>query len=59
MHSPKTRTNTFIPFVVLITDDVSVRKRARLENDGAVLIEIDKVLTPDWVSTDHIQGRGK
>ncbi|KAK3172039.1 hypothetical protein OEA41_004123 [Lepraria neglecta] len=55
MYAPKTRTNTPIPFVVLVTEDVYGRKRARLEQDGAVVIQIEKVVTPKWVSTDHVQ----
>ena len=50
MHNPETRTNTSIPFVVLTTKGVSERKRARLRKDGAVVIVVDDVPLPDWIS---------
>ena len=50
MHNPETRTNTSIPFVVLTTKSVSERKRARLRQDGAIVLVVDDVPLPDWFS---------
>jgi len=48
LHATATRTNHSIPFLVLVTSDVSQRKRARLAQDGATVILTDK-LDADWV----------
>ena len=40
MHAPSTRTTKSIPFIVLCSS-VSPHKRARLEKDGATVIEVD------------------
>ncbi len=48
LHDPATRTSHSIPFLVLVTSDVSQRKRARLAQDGATVIPTDK-LDADWV----------
>ena len=50
MHNPTTRSNTSIPFVVLCTQGVSERKRARLRADGAVVIVAEDVPLPAWFS---------
>lgn len=43
LHSTSAGTNASIPFIVACTSDVTPRKRARLERDGATVIVIDKV----------------
>lgn len=51
MHQPSTRTQRNIPFVVLVTDNVSQRKRDLLTADGATVILVD-YLRPtgsDWI----------
>jgi hypothetical protein len=47
MHSPTAGTNASIPFVVVVTDETHPRKRARLEKDGAVVIEVSRI-SPGW-----------
>lgn len=49
LHSKTAGTNNSIPFLVMCTDDVSPRKRARLEADGATVIVVEK-LHADWVT---------
>ena len=49
MHQPETRTKTEIPFVILVSGDVPHEKRDRLAKDGATIIEVEYVVTPDWV----------
>ncbi len=49
LHSPSARSNNSIPFLVLVTEDVSQRKRDRLTSDGAVVLAVDK-LAADWVT---------
>lgn len=48
LHSPDTGTNNSIPFLVVCTSDVSLRKRRRLTADGATVILVEK-LSSDWV----------
>ena len=48
LHSPVTGTNASIPFLVLVTPDVSARKRARLTLDGATVIPVPKI-DSEWV----------
>lgn len=50
MHAPSTRSNTSIPFVV-ICSEVSERKRNRLKQDGAIVVEVDKIEDPTWLHT--------
>jgi alpha-N-acetylglucosamine transferase len=47
MHSTTAGTNASIPFVVVVTDEVSARKRARLEKDGATIIQVSRI-NPGW-----------
>lgn len=47
MHSPTAGTNSSIPFVVIVTDETSARKRARLEKDGATVIQVERI-SPGW-----------
>ncbi|KAJ9216095.1 CAZyme family GT8 [Paecilomyces variotii] len=44
-HSPRTRLDPSIPFLILVTDDVSAASRERLTEDGAIVIPVDKVQT--------------
>ena len=53
MHNPDIRFITSIPFVVLTTKGVSDRKRARLQKDGAVVIVVDDVPLPNWVTISN------
>jgi alpha-N-acetylglucosamine transferase len=48
MYSRSAGTNTSIPFIVICTEDVSKRKRARLAKDGAIVKVFDR-LEADWV----------
>lgn len=43
LHAPATRTNTSIPFVLLVTEDVPERQRQRLRLDGATVVPIESV----------------
>lgn len=49
LHSKSAGTNASIPVIVLCTKEVSPRKRARLEADGATVVLVDK-LRVDWVT---------
>ncbi|KAJ9627229.1 hypothetical protein H2203_003691 [Taxawa tesnikishii (nom. ined.)] len=52
LHAPETRSNdSSIPFVVLVTDDVSEVKRERLRRDGAHVYPA-AFLTSDWANTN-------
>ncbi|OJJ50850.1 hypothetical protein ASPZODRAFT_126800 [Penicilliopsis zonata CBS 506.65] len=44
-HSPQTRLDPSIAFIILVTPDVSQRKRNQLVREGAIVIEVDKVET--------------
>lgn len=44
LHSPVAGTNSSIPFLVFVTEDVSPRKRARLTKDGATVIQVEKLV---------------
>lgn len=48
LHSRSAGTNNSIPFIILCTEDVSPRKRARLTKDGAT-IELVEKLREGWV----------
>ena len=48
LHSRSAGTNNSIPFIVICTEDVSKRKRAQLEKDGALIRIVDR-LEADWV----------
>ena len=48
LHDPVTRTNTSIPFVVLVTDDVPQHKRDRLVSDGASVVKVEHI-TFNWM----------
>lgn len=52
LHDPKTSTRTNIPFVIAVTRDVPQSKRNRLVEDGADIIEVER-LTADWINTEH------
>ncbi|KAL9101452.1 MAG: hypothetical protein Q9163_003283 [Psora crenata] len=59
MHSPNTGTNTSIPFVACVTQEVSDEKKEILRSDGAMVIIVDAVPNPDWLSTSGINPRWK
>jgi len=52
LHDPQTRTRENIPFVVAVTRDIPHSKRQRLVQDGADIIEVER-LTADWINTEH------
>lgn len=56
LHDPKTRTNTSIPLLVLVTEEVNASKRARLEADGATVIPAGK-LSFDWIQASRERWR--
>lgn len=43
LHDPETRTNTSIPFIVLVSPAVSQAKRKRLESEGAWIAEFPPI----------------
>ena len=50
LHSSVTRTNRSIPFLVLVTEDISTSKRERLELDGAEVVPIEYLREgSDWI----------
>ena len=49
LHSQTAGSNSSIPFLVVTTTDVSARKRARLQADGATVILVEK-LAAEWVT---------
>ncbi|OCK77894.1 glycosyltransferase family 8 protein, partial [Lepidopterella palustris CBS 459.81] len=49
LHSPTVRGNISIPFLVLVTEDVSQRKRDRLTRDGATVIQVEKLYS-EWIT---------
>jgi alpha-N-acetylglucosamine transferase len=57
LHAPETKSRRPIPFVVLVTKDVKDSKRERLEEDGAIIVEIPTIDVhvdfgePNWVDT--------
>lgn len=42
-HSPRTRLDPTIPFIILVTPDVTHEKRNQLTDDGAIVVEVDNV----------------
>lgn len=44
-HSPRTRLDPTIPFIVLVTPGVTHEKRNQLTDDGAIVVEVDNVKT--------------
>ena len=57
MHSPKTGTEEFIPFVVVCTPGVRESKKKRLEEDGAIIIMVDFVQNPEWMDRAGVNKR--
>lgn len=49
LHQPETRTQRNIPFVVLVTEDISEEKRERLRLDGATVIPVEYIRGYDWI----------
>jgi alpha-N-acetylglucosamine transferase len=49
MHAPETRSKD-IPFIVLATKSVSPVKLARLRLDGAIVLVVETVEKPTWIS---------
>ncbi|KAF1348498.1 nucleotide-diphospho-sugar transferase, partial [Delphinella strobiligena] len=52
LHAPETRSiDESIPFVVLVTENVSEEKRSRLRKDGAVVVPAE-FIRAEWVKTE-------
>lgn len=52
LHDPKTKcTHDDIPFLVVVTKDVSQEKRDRLTRDGATVVEVEDVPLHWWIRT--------
>lgn len=52
LHAPETSSrDKSIPFVVLVTENVSEEKRQRLRKDGAIVVVADYIKA-DWVKTE-------
>lgn len=51
LHAEETRTLTGIPFVVLVSPEVTQDKRQRLRMDGAIVLEAPKI-DAGWMHTD-------
>ena len=49
LHAPETRSAN-IPFIVLATKGVSEAKRERLRLDGAVVLAVETIAKPAWVT---------
>jgi alpha-N-acetylglucosamine transferase len=49
MHAPDTRTNTSIPFIVMVPTSMRQSKRDRLVRDGAIVIEVQDVEPRRWM----------
>ncbi|KAL9073913.1 MAG: hypothetical protein Q9157_004559 [Trypethelium eluteriae] len=50
LHSPVTATNRSIPFLVLVTEDISESKRERLTMDGATVVPVEYLREgTDWI----------
>ena len=45
LHSRQTGTSSFIPFLILVTPDVPEWKRSNLTDEGALIVEVDKLDT--------------
>ena len=52
LHSRSAGTNTSTPFIVVCTEDVSRRKRARLAKDGAIIKIVDRI-EAEWVHPNN------
>lgn len=48
LHDPETRTNTSIPFVVLVSPGVPQEKRDRLTSEGAIVVEFPSI-NMEWM----------
>jgi alpha-N-acetylglucosamine transferase len=48
-HHPQTKSAKPIPFIVLAMPSVSAGKRARLQADGAIVIEVVPIPLPKWI----------
>lgn len=49
LRSPRTRSREGIPFLILVTEDISDDKRDVLRKEGATIVEVDKTSMPDWM----------
>lgn len=48
LHAPETRSQRRIPFVALVTEEVSERKRRRLQKDGAIVRVVKRIHGDGW-----------
>ncbi|UPX12083.1 uncharacterized protein EKO05_0002656 [Ascochyta rabiei] len=59
IHASETRSNTSIPFIVMVTKTVSEAKKDRLQRDGAIVVVVED-LVADWIAgRDPINPRFK
>ena len=49
LHDPETKTRRSIPFLILVTEDVSHEKRDRLTKDGAIVIPVPYLIADKWL----------
>ena len=52
LHAPETRTSHSIPFLVMVTKDVSQMKKDRLTEDGAIVVPVEYI-RQDWIHAMH------
>ncbi|KAG8528172.1 uncharacterized protein KY384_007089 [Bacidia gigantensis] len=53
MHAPKTKANASIPLVVACTPRVKESKKERLAKDGAMIVDVDYVENPEWITSKN------
>lgn len=49
LHHDRTKTQQNIPFIVLVTDDISEEKRERLTQDGVTVIPVEYIVPGEWL----------
>lgn len=58
VHAPETRTRRNIPFIIMVTADVSMSKREQLEKDGAIISPVATITDGfDWINPGGKQVR--
>jgi len=51
VHAPETKTQRSIPFIIMVTEDVSEAKREQLRQDGAIIHPIERITDGfDWMN---------
>ena len=54
LHDPETKTNSSIPFVVMVQKEVPESKRDRLRRDGAIVVEVNEIKI-SWIKPGSIR----